>query len=545
MKSIVQCCIGTLALLAIPGGAIAQSAAGPGAPLPPSPDPGAAAQSPPPAAVPDSATSPGPAPDPRPAPAVAPGAATAGPPPAPAVPHGPEWTSLRLLHDKGIISDAELNSALQDLDVVGAGDATTLVFSKLRTTIYGFGETTFLHDSTQSCVEICGATQIQRPGTYRYSHGRTVMSPRSSRLGLRIAAPEQHGIRVSGLLETDFLGPTTTTEQGTWTNGVLRVRQSYVKMETPVVDIVVGQTWSLFGWQSTYLVASAQPPGLPGQLFERTVQLRLSRTVKTRGGSAEFAVAANRPPQEDSSIPEGAAGVRVSFDRWTGQHTGYLSSTTIQPASLAISGDVRGFRIPEFSANPHTGHVRVGGGIAIDGYLPIIPATKQSRDNALSVIGELAVGNGTSDMYTSLGAAGTANAALPGTTTAASTATDPGLAVVDAAGHIELVKWTSYITGLEFYPAGTGGRLGLFANYGHMQSANARRLGTAAAGTEAQQAAARAKIRDHEDFYEAGLLVDPTPMTRIGASSSLYDDTYADGKAAKNYSLLMSCWLFF
>ena len=521
-------------LLAISGGAIAQ----PAAPQPPSPEPGAATPSPAPAAIPDGTTPPGPAP------AAPPPAAVTPAPPA-AVPHGAEWTSLRLLHDKGIISDAELGSALRDLNVVGSGDATTLVFAKLRTTIYGFGETTFLHDSTQSCVEICGATQIVRPGNYRNSHGRTVISPRSSRFGVRVSAPEQHGVRLSGLLETDFLGPTSTTEQGTWSNGVLRVRHSYMKMETPIVDILVGQTWSLFGWQSMYLVASAQPPGLPGQLFERTAQLRLSKTLKAGGVSAEIAVAANRPPQQDSSTPEGVGGLRVSFDRWTGQHTGYLASTTIQPASLAISGDLRGFRIPEFSATPHTGHVRVGGGIAIDAYLPIVPATKKSRDNALSVIAELAIARGTSDMYTSLGAAGTVNASLPGTMTAASTATDPGLAVVDANGHIELVKWTSYITGLEFYPAGTGGRLGLFVNYGHMQSANARRLGTAATGTEAQEEAARAKIRDHEDFYEAGLFVDPTPATRVGASSSLYDDTYADGNAAKHYSLLMSCWLFF
>jgi hypothetical protein len=461
------------------------------------------------------------------------------------VPRGPEWTSLRLLHDKGIISDAELASALKDIGVVGAGDATTLVLAKLRTTIYGFAETSYIHDSTESCVETCGATQIQRPGSYRGNHGRTVFSARSSRLGVRLAAPEQNGIRASGLLETDFMGPTATTEQGTFTNAVLRVRLAYFKLETPVVDFVVGQTWSLFGWQSIYLVASAQPPGLPGQLFERASQLRVSKTIKGKAATAELAIAANRPPQQDSSIPEGVAGVRLSFDRWTGQHTGYLASTTIQPASLAISGDLRGFRIPELSANPHTGHVRVGGGIAFDAFLPIVPATKQSRDNALSVVGELAIGRGTSDAYTALGAAGTANATLPGTTTVGSTATDPGLAVVDSRGHIELVKWTSYIAGLEFYPARTGGRLGVFANYGHIESANAKHVGTANSGTDAERAAARAKIRDHEELYEVGLFVDPTKATRIGASGSLYDDTYADGQEAKNYSLLMSGWLFF
>jgi len=539
----IRRCIGTLVVLLVTSrGATAQpapdAAAPPPTPGPPQPsapvaDTGAPSPSPP-AATPASP------------PTAAPPAAPAAPPAtAPAAPRGPEWASLRLLHDKGIISDAELSSALKDIGIVGAGDATTLVLAKLKTTIYGFAETSFIHDSTQSCVEICGTTQIQRPGTYRGNHGRTVFSPRSSRFGVRLAAPEHHGLRVSGLLETDFSGPTSTTEQGTWSNAVLRVRHAYIKMETPVVDILVGQSWSLFGWQSIYLVASAQPPGLPGQLFERTSQVRLSKTLKTGGVTAELAVAANRPPQQDSSTPEGVAGLRVSIDRWTGQHTGYLASTSLQPASLAISGDLRKFRIPELSANPHTGHVRVGGGVSFSAYLPIVPATKQSKDNALSVTGELTIGTGTSDMYTSLGAAGTANANVPGTTTAASTATDPGLAVIDATGHIELVKWTSYIAGLEFYPAGTGGHLGLFANYGHMESPNAKHVGTAAAGTDAEKAAAQAKIRDHEELYELGVFVDPTPQTRVGTSGSLYDDTYGDGKVAKNYSLLMSGWLFF
>jgi hypothetical protein len=464
---------------------------------------------------------------------------------AQAPPGGAEWTSLRLLHDKGVISDAELAAAVNDINVSNAGDATTVVVAKLKTTIYGFVENSFIHDSTESCAEICGATQIQRPGTYRGEHGRTTFSARSSRFGVRIAAPEQSGIRVSGLIETDFFGPTTTTEQATLSTAVLRIRHSFLKMETPIVDIVVGQTWSLFGWQSIYLVASAQPPGLPGQLFERTSQVRLSKAFKTDGVAIELAVAGNRPPQQDSSMPELVAGARVSFDGWTGQHTGYLASTSIQPASFAISGDLRGFRIPELAATPHTGHVRVGGGIALSGYLPIIAATKQSRDNALSIVGELAIGRGTSDAYTGLGAAGVASAVIPGTTTVASTASDPGPAAVDATGHIELVKWTSYVAGVEFYPAGTGGRLGTFANYGHIGSANALHVGTAARGSDAELATARAKVRDHEAIYELGAFFDPTRSTRVGASGSLYADTYGDGVVARNYALLASAWLFY
>jgi hypothetical protein len=124
---------------------------------------------------------------------------------------------------------------------------------------------------------------------------------------------------------------------------------------------------------------------------------------------------------------------------------------------------------------------------------------------------------------------------------------DPGLAAIDAAGNAEPIKWLAYFASLEFYPAGTDGRLGLVANYGHMQSSNARSAGTASAAgtTPAAQAAAVARIRDHEDYFELGALVDPTRATRIAVSGSLYDDVYGDAGSAKNYAVIASAWLFF
>src|SRR6185436_6588826 len=182
MTTRVRLTVATFAFLAAPHVAPAQPAPAPDASGPPAPAPG----SPPPGVT----TQPPPS---TPAPTAAPAA-------TPAVPRGPEWTSLRLLHDKGMISDAELASALADIGVGGGGDATTLVVGKLKTTIYGYIEGNFKYDTTQTCLEFCGSTQVQRSGTYRGNHGRTIFSARDSRFGIRLAAPEEHGIRVSGVL---------------------------------------------------------------------------------------------------------------------------------------------------------------------------------------------------------------------------------------------------------------------------------------------------------------------------------------------------------
>src|ERR1043165_2140136 len=160
-------------------------------------------------------------------PAAPPPAAPTASTPPPGVARGIEWTSLRLLRDKGVLSEAEYESAMADLDrFAGNRDAATLVVSKLMATVYGFVQLDMAYNSTESCQESCSNAAIQKPGTYRGDHGRMVFSPRDSRFGIRFAAAEEHWIRTSALLETDFFGPTSTTEQGTLTAPVLRIRQA-------------------------------------------------------------------------------------------------------------------------------------------------------------------------------------------------------------------------------------------------------------------------------------------------------------------------------
>jgi hypothetical protein len=417
--------------------------------------------------------------------------------------------------------------------------------SKLQVTAYGFVEVNYVYNSTQSCQEFCSNFPIQKPGTYRGEHGRTIFSARDSRFGLRLAAPVSGKIKATGVLETDFFGPTSTSEQGTWVNATLRFRHAWLKLETPVVDVLFGQTWSLFGWQANYLVASVQEPGLPGQVFSRSPQVRVSKTLKWGDTALELAVAAMRPPQMDSATPEGVAAARLVLGQRTGFHTLYMSASQIQPASIGVSADVRRFRIPEFSATPRHAATKIGGGVAFNAYLPIIAATKDKKDHALSVIGELVIGRGISDMYTALGAAGTSNAAIPpanpGDPSVPYPANfDPGLAAYDASGNLELIKWTSYMVGAEYYPPGVDGRVGLFANHGHMQSANSRRFGGANVMDRTL-----GRTRESEDFYNVGLFGDPTKATRIGLDAALYDDHYVDGTRAKNYSVMSTVFLFF
>jgi len=87
-------------------------------------------------------------------------------------------------------------------------------------------------------------------------------------------------------------------------------------------------------------------------MYQRTLQLKLSRGFHGRQVSADVAVAIERPPQQDSATPELVAGLHLSLNRWSGYHTFYLSGSALQPASLAVTADYRRFAIPELSAFP-------------------------------------------------------------------------------------------------------------------------------------------------------------------------------------------------
>lgn len=103
---------------------------------------------------------------------------------------------------------------------------------------------------------------------------------RDSRIGFRFAAPPLPWLRASALLEMDFLGPSAAaTEASFFNNPVLRIRHAYFKMETPVVDVLFGHYWDLFGWQPNYIPTDVQWSGVVGELFSRTLQLRISKTI--------------------------------------------------------------------------------------------------------------------------------------------------------------------------------------------------------------------------------------------------------------------------
>ena len=48
-----------------------------------------------------------------------------------------------------------------------------------------------------------------------------------------------------------------------------RLRHAWLKLETPIVDLTVGQTWQLLGWQPYFHVNTVAVQGVPAQVYSR------------------------------------------------------------------------------------------------------------------------------------------------------------------------------------------------------------------------------------------------------------------------------------
>lgn len=538
-----------------------------------------------PAAPPPVTPAPVAAPAPAPTPAPAPVLTTPPPPPSdvnmptPAAPPPPssglDLTTLGILKAKGLISQGEYDSALKDMgDTLGtkAAEANTVVFGKFATTIYGFVEADNIWDSTQSFNDLEGNGAVARNNTFASSNGRFQFAARNTRLGFRFKAPEFAGIRSSAQIEGDFLGNQmpigadgaaysgaglntasgstgsgTSTEGQYFANPAFRIRHAYVKLETPVVDALIGQYWHLYGWQSVYHPNSVELQGLPGQLYSRTPQIRLSKTYKDSSFLFEIAVAAMRPPQRDADIPEGEAGIRIGTPAWSGVVTNGGTGTSVQPLSIAVTGDARSFRLPYTKANPNDvggGNQKLGTSIAVDGFIPIIPAKKRQA-NALSVLGEFSTGYGNADMYTGLSGGGpvTINPAAKVTAPASAQALniDPNFALYDNSGNLHLIGWTSYLFGLQYYLPVADGRMWISANISHIESSNLDKLASKRYGGPSNVGALLNSI----DWGDVNLFADVTDAVRLGAEWALFDDTYNDGQHAQNHRVQFSAWYIF
>jgi len=419
------------------------------------------------------------------------------------------------------------------------------VVGKWDATLYGYVEADFIYDSTQGLNDLAGNAGLARPNTYAGNHGQLTMGGRNSRLGFRLAAPSYNGIKTSAMLEMDFLGNQPAgqpfvngvSEAAFILNPTFRFRHYNFKIETPYADVLFGQYWQLFGWQSLFHPNTVDIQGVPGQIYSRSPQVRVSKKITAGDVSVDLAIAAVRPPQKAASTPDGQAGIKLNYDKLKAWHTAGGSGNALDSASVGVSVVGRRFAVNEFSATPVAQVTRNGYGLSLDALIPLVPATKEHKENALTLTGDFVTGAGIADLYTGL-TGGVQQPLLPppaagGAAPVYTPNIDNGLALFVPDGTLHPVQWTSFMVGSQYYLPPSG-NVWVSGNYSHMHSANAHAF-----------ANAKNTPWDTSDWFDINLFCDVTPAVRFGLTFDRFAQTYIDKVDATNYRMQFSAWYLF
>jgi hypothetical protein len=418
---------------------------------------------------------------------------------------------------------------------VGVGEAA----NRWAVTLYGFVEADLIYDTTRSYNDSIGSALVARRETYEGRNGRTQFSIRNTRLGFALESPQVGPVKPSAVLEADFFGhqdtPPATSEVTYFSSPVLRLRHAFVKLENPYVNVLMGQTYDVFGWQNYFSPCSLEFLGLPNQLFSRNMQLRASHTFYATGAvSLDVAASAVRPAQRDAEVPDANAGLRLSVNGWKGITTPGNVGTVALPLSLGVSGTVRQFKVDGFTPPPvQHSNSATGWGVSVDALVPVIPAASaDDRGNRLTVVGSFVKGTGIADLITSGGGAQFQTLPNPGQASPPFVYTpdiDNGLVTFDRNGVLHTIAWQAFRVGLQYYLPPTG-RLLFSGNYTQSHSGNLAKL-FLPGNSEIELLGT---IAHTSRYADANLFWDVTPAARIGVSGQYTQVDYLDGTKPHN-----------
>jgi hypothetical protein len=405
--------------------------------------------------------------------------------------------------------------------------------------LYGFAALNVMHDSTQSFGTASGNTILQRVGTFRGNHNQLQFTARDSRFGLHINAPETEWVKASATVEADFgaVLPTEVNEQTSFTQAPLRMRHYYLAAKTPIVDLLAGQYHDLFGWGgSGFYPSTIAFLGITGEIYHRQPQFRVSKTVGGKAVDFEMAVAAARPVQKGSGIPDMEAGLRLAINGWKGIGQQGYGRPQLNPLSVGVSGIGRRFEVAQFVEFPGGSNTANGWGFAANAFLPVIPAkSAKDRSNALSITGEFSTGTGISDMYNGDLTGGALFPVLPNPQQRSQPDNPPpifpqnidsGIVTYDANGKLQTIDWQGFVVGAQYYLPVLQGRIWISGNYSQVKSGNIVKL---------TPIPARSSVYSKAQYIDGNLFVGLTDQLQVGYSFQLVQQTFGDGVEAKNY----------
>ncbi len=466
-----------------------------------------------------------------------------------------ENRALRLLLEKGVISQEEYDKAV--VEERAEKKANGLSRDGLSVKLGGFAEIDFIGDNTRSFEEIIGNRPVLRSNTLGGANSLFQTSPRNSRITIDVQAPERNGIKTRFYGAMDFLG----NEPAVGTPGVsnltlrtspdARIFQMYFLLESPAVDVKIGQDWSRFGFMSEYSRGQVSVAATPANMFNRWIQASVSKRLRlTDSLSLTPMFSIERPPQPDANLPSFVAGVQVAYHGLQAPYIGSSSGeVALKPMSFQISGVGR--RLEANSGgqtNVSTQTYVTGWGMSSSLFLPVLPSRDGGMGNTAHVVMEGVTGAGIADMFNGLSwgicnpvcGNSTSNSGFGGPAFG-QTNIDAGLAAVSSqTGKVEAIRTTSMMVHATYYFPDEG-KTWIGGGYGTIYSSNASEMTCSVSASfcgGAIRTTSSIYIRD--STYYGYVFHDFTPEIRMGLETNWVRTIYADGAQAENRRIQLS-----
>jgi hypothetical protein len=499
---------------------------------------------------------------------------------------GGEHRTLQLLLNKGIITQQEYDQAVQEEDRAKveeeqrvkqakaeeeqrAKQASFFTRNGLQVRLGGFAEINFIDDNTQSFQELVGNRPVLHSNTVGGANSQVFLSPRNSRIILDVRAPERDGIKSRLFFSMDFLGnqpaigTSTVSEFSQLTGPDARIFQLFFQVETPVVDVKVGQDWSRFGFMSQYSRGQVSTAVAPANMFNRWIQASLSKELRmtdTLSLTPVFSV--ERPPQANGTLPSFVAGVQLAYSGLKAPYNGaQAAETALRSLSLQVSGVGRRLEAnsggptnaaggqPSLSSQTYV----TGWGVSTSLFVPVLPSKNGEIGNTAHVVMEGVTGAGIADFFSGL-SWGVCNPVCGfsltssgfGGPTFGQTNIDYGLAAVsNQTGKFQAIRTVSMMVHGTYYLPDNG-KTWVGGGYGTVYSSNAAQM-TCEGSASACGGGIRtlSSIYNRESTYYGYLYHDFTQEIRMGLETNFTRTSYADGANAENRRVMMSLYYRF
>ena len=463
--------------------------------------------------------------------------------------------------------NSEFHNSFQNLMPDAPPPGYSTMMGKWVTTMYGFVQVDTVYDTTNSYNNWPFNAAPAAPGVVgegnplshlTASQSSTLMSPRygmdvnNSRIGFALSSPVYNGYKIRALLEMDFLaspgealnnngqlvGP-AVGGLGYVTNPIFRIRHFFFDVTTPSWgNVLVGQYWSLFGWQPYNIQNNLQIAPGPGTAYGRFPQIRwykiLHMDALSQGLMLEPAVAVMTPPTTTGGIPAFTEGLKLSdSDLMTEMMIGDTGKGQF-PASIGISGieqNYSGYNAANVGYNSWT----AAG--AVDLILPIIPIKDGKPGNNLTLQAEYTWGQGDAWQFPNLSFGGVGNGATVGN------ATFPG---TTAFMPLDI---QTYNADLQYYFPDDA-RTSIVVGFAADNASNLQQLANAGIGGLGGALSTNGLYTylepdTHLTFTYVDLWHDFTPAVRAGLEFGQYDAVYANGVNALDNRVMMSWFYLF